>query len=111
MDHKNRQIYTGGKYYFFQPEMSIGDWKMTVMQEDQEIQNLTILSSEKVEYHESTPLYYVLRDQFYMVVNDNRTIAVRNFQVKIFHFTQKGKRVLACVGSESRRRIDRKVFG
>lgn len=63
--------------------MSILNWKMMTMHEDSEIHNLTVLSGDKVEFHDSTPWFYVLRDQFYLVINDNKTVAVRNFQVNL----------------------------
>jgi len=73
-----------GKTFVFEPERLIGEWKIATMENDSDIYNITLLSNDLIEYHDTTPLFYVMKDQFYVQINSNQTIAVKNFDENEF---------------------------
>lgn len=80
----NRYVYSMGNMFVFEPEMLIGEWKARTLHADDDITDITLLSNDFIEYHDTTPLFFVMRDQFYIQINNNQTIAVRNFQENEF---------------------------
>jgi len=73
-----------GKTFLFNPESSILEWKMETAQQNEDFHSLKLISSQFTEFHDSCPMGYVIRDQFYIIINDNMTIAVRYFQDREF---------------------------
>ena len=75
-----------GRYISFKSNESVLEWKIRMIENDNSIHNICLMNSDMFEYHDSTPLTFILKEQPFLQINYTLLIAMISFEVIFFYF-------------------------